>query len=80
MKQSEHKENLEKYRLVAEELMKAPKIIKVLKCKNKVFSKSGCHCCWHCEKCGRTGCDNLLSFAPWNGDKLEQVECGLTEG
>ena len=80
MKQSEYKESLEKARLVAEAQMKNPKTIEVLKCKNKVFSTSGCHCCWYCEKCGRIGCDNLLSYAPWNGDKVEQVECSLTEG
>ena len=31
----------------------------IIQCKHKIYEKAGCVCCWHCPKCGRSGCDNL---------------------
>lgn len=30
----------------------------------KIYSKSGCECCWICEVCSEIGCDNFFMFCP----------------
>lgn len=41
-------------------------------CNNKVYSKQGCSCCWHCPKCGKSGCSNLAGF---DLNAIRYVEC-----
>lgn len=31
-------------------------------CSHRIFSTTTCTCCWHCPKCGKTGCTNYASF------------------
>ena len=45
----------------------------VTECSHKVYSESGCTCCWHCPKCGKQGCDNLAGFK--EGDTVKQEKC-----
>jgi len=44
-----------------------------LKCSHKVYSKSTCVLCWHCPKCGKTGCDNAYYLKP--EDTLNIIAC-----
>ncbi len=47
----------------------------VIECKNKVYSKSGCYCCWHCDVCGKMGCDNLVGLN--ENSTIERVGCEI---
>jgi hypothetical protein len=49
----------------------------ITKCSHKVYSTEGCPCCWHCPKCGKHGCDNMVSYK--EGDVIKQEICHYHE-
>lgn len=54
-----------------------PQVYKIIKCKDKEYSTSGCTSCWACISCGRSGCDNIY----WARleDKIVKEECNLED-
>lgn len=46
-------------------------------CSHKVYSKSGCYCCFHCPKCGARGCDNLIYVRDFS--RHRSVQCPRDE-
>jgi hypothetical protein len=76
MKKSEMKVKMEAQR--KECLNPPPKRYTIIKCKSKKYSTGGCTCCWYCEECGRSGCDNLYFLR--KEDSVEYVDCDLKEG
>lgn len=75
MKQSEMKAFIE----AQKKAIPPPRIFYVIQCKHKEFSTSGCTSCWHCKKCGRSGCDNFY-YARLGIDQIKHIECDLEEG
>lgn len=67
------KETFENNRLEAEK----PKVWSLLKCKEIKYATGGCTCCWYCEACGKTGCNNMLGWKP--GDSVQEIECDLED-
>jgi len=74
MKKSEYKANQEYLR----SLPPLKQVIEMIDCPDKIYSKSGCTCCWHCPSCGRTGCSNVLGFGSPNIE-YKIVKCELTD-
>jgi hypothetical protein len=63
--------------LVLPSMEKLPFTWVQLECSHKVYSDAGCYTCWHCPKCGKTGCDNMAGFK--EGDKVIQETCSNHE-
>ena len=74
MKQSEHKAILAKQR---EEFLFLPKKVIIYRCNNIRNNLGGCSACYACDKCGRSGCGNMLGGP---GIEYQIVECDLEEG
>lgn len=73
MKKSEYKKQLQNSFLVEA----GPQTYTIIECKDKEYAKGGCTCCWYCNACGRSGCDNLIGIRVI--DLLERVQCDLED-
>jgi hypothetical protein len=74
MKKSEYKKQLEEQKNAPQ----PPITYYRLNCKTKQYATGGCQSCWHCNECGRAGCDNLYWLR--REDKIETIQCDLEEG
>lgn len=74
MKKSQYKANLE----AARNAPPVKQIIEIIYCPDKIRATSGCTCCWHCPSCGRSGCDNMISFgSPYI--EYVRIQCNLED-
>lgn len=77
MKQSEYKKQLELEHQKRLSYVSPPQTYTIIRCKNQKPSM----CCWGCEKCGRSGCNNGIFLSLRKDiDKVIYVDCDLEEG